>query len=105
MVQLFSMFCTGKNQYQNCVTSKSLMLMQVIIIFCILAIITSLFSFVLDIIAPRKKPLWKVLKRYAFGYVFTGITYTSILQIYLMVLREWLMHDVKKLWFFYKPLL
>ena len=57
---------------ENCVTAKTLQLMQVIIAFCILAITTSLFSFVLDIIAPRKRPLWKVLKRYAFGYIFTG---------------------------------
>uniref|UniRef100_F6PNP3 Transmembrane protein 127 transmembrane region domain-containing protein n=1 Tax=Ciona intestinalis TaxID=7719 RepID=F6PNP3_CIOIN len=66
----FSTIGTGYFQ-QHCINSRTLTLIQVIIVFCFLAIIMSLFSFILDVIAPRHKPFWKVLKRYSFGYVST----------------------------------
>ncbi|XP_076806579.1 transmembrane protein 127-like [Clavelina lepadiformis] len=68
----------GHNQFEYCVNSKTVTLVQVIIIFCILAICFSLFSFVLDIIAPRTKPLWKMLKRYSLGYIFTALLCATI---------------------------
>ncbi|XP_078487025.1 transmembrane protein 127 [Ciona intestinalis] len=62
---------SGHVSYQHCINSRTLTLIQVIIVFCFLAIMMSLFSFILDVIAPRQKPFWKVLKRYSFGYVST----------------------------------
>lgn len=73
-----------------CVNSKALMLIHVIIAFCFFAIISSLFSFILDVLSPRKNPLWKALKRYAIGYIFcvlnaattVGFAYWASQEIY-----------------------
>lgn len=62
----------SESSYEYCVNAQALTLIQVISGFCFLAIATSLFSFVLDITSPQHKILWKVLKRYSFGYIFTG---------------------------------
>jgi len=65
-------FFAGKYSYKDCVNATALSLIQVMIMFCFMAILSSLFSFILDIIAPRKRPMWKIIKRYAFGYIVTG---------------------------------
>nr|CAB3267034.1 transmembrane protein 127 [Phallusia mammillata] len=69
----------GNTSYSYCINATALTLIQVIILFCFLAIISSLFSFILDIIAPRKKALWKIMKRYSFGYIFTVLLAATVI--------------------------
>lgn len=73
----------------KCITSKTLLLMQVLIIFCFTAIVTCILSFILDILAPMKKPLWRALKRYAFGYVFAVLFCTTIIGF-----AYWISEDI-----------
>lgn len=66
----------GRADMSLCINVKSLSLIQFIISLCFLAIISSLFSFMLDVLAPKKHDVLKALKRYAFGYIFSGNLYS-----------------------------
>lgn len=75
-----------------CVNSRSLSIIHVVIGCCFFAILSSLFSFILDVVSPRKRPVWKALKRYAIGYIFSvlnaattvGFCYWASQEIYTL---------------------
>lgn len=69
----------GDNDVSFCVDAEVVMLMHVVIAFCFLAIISSLYSFVLDVISPRKRPFWKSMKRYAIGYILCVLHIATVI--------------------------
>lgn len=69
---------SGNIDVTLCIDSQVMMLMHVVIAFCFLAIISSLYSFVLDVISPRKRPFWKSMKRYAIGYILCVLHIATI---------------------------
>jgi len=60
-----------KTSYEECIDSNVEMSTQVLSSIMILTILISISAFCLDIVAPKKFPFWKVVKRYSFGYILT----------------------------------
>ena len=76
---------TDVETYNLCMSDKTIMTIQILASVVILTIITSLFAFTLDVLAPRKYPFWKVVKRHAFGHVVTGLL-LLLLFIFLYII-------------------
>lgn len=89
---------TDIQYYSQCIDQGSATTIQILAAVMIMTIFFSVATFALDVIAPRKSNFWKVVKRYAFGYIFTVILVATALGF-----AYWSSEEIKQHIYSLKP--
>lgn len=71
MISWFAQVSLCISVMDNCVTYKAVLLVKTVIVFCFLAVISSLTGFMLDLFVPKNRPC-RLLQRNAIPSIITG---------------------------------